>query len=149
VNDSSQVKTWRLQASGTCSVRLSGARLFSALIISLSCTMAKATVTQGAPESTQAGRLTSSWSSWCLVFLAGDAAALRTGAGLPAADRLCTRSMVAMGTELEGTGTFSASILSSERRDEEFTEKEEEKKKKKKKKKKTHLSPHPLQSDTG
>ncbi|TNN47046.1 hypothetical protein EYF80_042720 [Liparis tanakae] len=69
--------------------------------------MAKATVTQGAPESTQAGRLTSSWSSWCLVFLAGNGAALRTGAGLPAADRLGTRR-----EEEEVSGGWSCTLRS-------------------------------------
>ena len=85
-------------------------------IFSLIWKMAKAMVTQGAPESTQAGLLTSSCSSWCLVFLAGTAIVLRAVAGLPTPLWLCTRSMVAMGTGLEGTGMFSASILSSEER---------------------------------
>lgn len=89
---------------------------FAMFIFSLIWKMVKAMVTQGAPVSTQAGLLTSSCSSWCLVFLAGTAMVLRAVAGLPTPLWLCTRSMVAMGTGLEGTGMFSASILSSEER---------------------------------
>lgn len=100
----------------TCSGWGSRVLFFARLIISLIWTKAKAMVTQGAPESIQAGLFGSSWSSWCLVFLIGNKGACRTGAGLPLGAWLCTRSMVAMGTGLEGTGMFSASILSSGRR---------------------------------
>lgn len=85
------------------------------VIMSLTCTMAKAMVTQGAPESTQAGLVTSSCSSWCLVFLTGNTAGGCTWTEPPRAPWLCTRSMVAMGTGLDGTGMFSARILSSEK----------------------------------
>lgn len=71
--------------------------------------MAKAMVTQGAPESTQAGLFTSSCSSWNLVFLTGVAAVWWLREGLLMEPWLCT-SMVAMGTGLDGTGMFSARI---------------------------------------
>lgn len=87
-------------------------------------------VTQGAPESTHAGLVTSSWSSWCLVFLSGDTAScwlreegLRTAVGVTAGGAelwLCTRSMVAMGTGLDGTGMFSARIWSSRGRQKNY-----------------------------
>lgn len=72
-------------------------------------------VTQGEVDTTQAGLLVSSCSSWNLVFLAAGVAA---AVSVPVLDStlvsgwlwFCTRSMVAMGTGLEGTGMFSASI---------------------------------------
>lgn len=87
-----------------------GRPLLDRLIISRTCSTAKAMVTQGVPKTPQAGRVTSSCSSWCFVFWTGRVV---SGAVAPPAAPLRTSCIVAMGTGLDGTGMFSARIFSS------------------------------------
>ncbi len=91
----------------TCGAWLSPqGSFFDKATLSLIWWRAKAMVTQGEAETTQAGLLGSSCSSWCLVFLGG---VFDSGFGWDA-DWFCTKSIVAIGTGLEGTGMFSANI---------------------------------------
>lgn len=94
----------------TCGAWLSPRLLFFVkAAMSLIWQRAKAMATQGEADTTQAGLLVSSSSSWCLVFLRG---VFDSGFGWEA-EWFCTKSMVAIGTGLEGTGMFSANIESS------------------------------------
>lgn len=58
----------------------------------------------------QAGLLASSCSSWCLVFLGGRRGSTR---GRASSGCCWTKSMVAMGTGLDGTGILSANMVLS------------------------------------